>query len=77
MFDTIKSNFPFYFQELVKTFNANGNIVIPNGVSNKVLKSNPSMSSLYGTDVVSEPHKNLVESISKHIIYGKFFIFMT
>ncbi|CAH1099944.1 unnamed protein product [Psylliodes chrysocephalus] len=65
----IDFNQPFSLRELVKTFNANGNIVIPNGVSNKVLKSNPSMSSLYGTDVVSEPHKNLVESISKHIIY--------
>lgn len=43
----------------------------PNGVK-KVLKSNPSTTSLYGTDIVSEELKTLVESISKHIIYGKY-----
>lgn len=45
--------------------------VPPNGiVGNKILKSNPSTSSLYGLDVVSDEHKQLVEDISKHIIYG-------
>lgn len=43
----------------------------PNGVK-KVLKSHPSTTSLYGTDIVSEELKTLVESISKHIIYGKY-----
>lgn len=53
----------------MKTFNANGKV--PASVpSKRLLKSNPSTTSLYGTDVVSDEHKSLVESISKHVIYG-------
>lgn len=53
----------------MKTFNVNGKIptTVP---SKRSLKSNPSTTSLYGTDVVSDEHKSLVESISKHVIYG-------
>lgn len=50
----------------MKTFNASKKI--QNGYK-KLLKSNPSTTSLYGTDVVSDEHKSVVESISKHIIY--------
>ncbi|XP_018579131.1 glycerol-3-phosphate acyltransferase 1, mitochondrial isoform X2 [Anoplophora glabripennis] len=63
----IDFNQPFSLRELVKTFNMSGKMT-PNGVK-KTLKSNPSTTSLYGTDIVSEELKTLVESISKHIIY--------
>lgn len=35
----------------------------------KVLQSTPSSSSLYGTDVVVEEHRQLVESIARHVIH--------
>ncbi|RZC42703.1 glycerol-3-phosphate acyltransferase 1, mitochondrial [Asbolus verrucosus] len=63
----IDFNQPFSLRELVKTFNVSKKVPV-NGLK-KLLKSNPSTSSLYGTDIVSEEHKSLVESISKHIIY--------
>ncbi|KAK9747487.1 Acyltransferase [Popillia japonica] len=63
----IDFNQPFSLRELVKTFNTNGKS--SNNAFNKTLKSNPSTTSLYGTDIVSEEHKSLVESISKHVIY--------
>lgn len=62
-------NQPFSLRELVKTFNLNGKLPKTIDPQKKLLKSNPSTSSLYGTDVVSDEHKSLVESISKHIIY--------
>lgn len=37
----------------------------------KCLKSTVSSSSLYGTDVVAEEYRQLVDSIAKHIVYGK------
>ncbi|XP_017778247.1 PREDICTED: glycerol-3-phosphate acyltransferase 1, mitochondrial isoform X1 [Nicrophorus vespilloides] len=60
-------NQPFSLTTLINTFNTNGKI--PKPIFNKKLKSNPSSTSLYGTDVVSDEHKNIVESISKHVIY--------
>jgi len=44
---------------------------IPNGDTKpkKTLHSMPSSASLYGTDIVSEEHRQLVESIARHIIY--------
>ncbi|CAH1970223.1 unnamed protein product [Acanthoscelides obtectus] len=62
----IDFNQPFSLRELVKTFNTSGKL--PNG-KKPTLTSKASTNSLYGTDVVSEDHKQLVESISKHIIY--------
>lgn len=35
----------------------------------RVLQSTPSSSSLYGTDVVVEEHRQLVESIARHVIH--------
>ncbi|KAJ8974764.1 hypothetical protein NQ317_008203 [Molorchus minor] len=64
----IDFNQPFSLRELVKTFNMSGKAPLTNGI--KTLQSNPSTSSLYGTDIVSEENKSLVESISKHIIYA-------
>ncbi|XP_066253087.1 glycerol-3-phosphate acyltransferase 1, mitochondrial isoform X2 [Euwallacea similis] len=60
-------NQPFSLRELIDTFNLNTKTSKPN--NNRVLRSNPSTNSLYGTDVVSEEHKSLVENISKHVIY--------
>lgn len=60
---------PFSLRELVKTFNTNGRIQASNGGMPKKLRSNPSTTSLYGTDIVSDEHKTLVEKISKHVIY--------
>lgn len=34
------------------------------------LKSTVSSSSLYGTDVVVEEHRQLVDNIAKHVIHG-------
>ncbi|KAK5644911.1 hypothetical protein RI129_006211 [Pyrocoelia pectoralis] len=63
----IDLNQPISLRELVKTFH-NGklqnHVVFP-----KNLRANPSNSSLYGTDVVSDEHKHLVEKISKHVLY--------
>uniref|UniRef100_A0A6P7G532 Glycerol-3-phosphate acyltransferase 1, mitochondrial isoform X1 n=1 Tax=Diabrotica virgifera virgifera TaxID=50390 RepID=A0A6P7G532_DIAVI len=64
----IDFNQPFSLRELIKTFNTTGKMPIPNGIPHK-LQSNPSTTSLYGTDVVSDEHKCIVERISKHIIY--------
>ncbi|XP_022917375.1 glycerol-3-phosphate acyltransferase 1, mitochondrial isoform X2 [Onthophagus taurus] len=60
-------NQPFSLRELIKTFNSNGRTT--KAPVAKMLKSNPSTTSLYGTDVVSDEHKTLVENISKHVIY--------
>lgn len=54
----------------MKTFNANGKVP-PSVPAKRPLKSNPSTTSLYGTDVVSDEHKSLVECISKHVLFGK------
>lgn len=60
----IDFNQPFSLRELVKTFNTTGTVK-----SKSILRSNPSTTSLYGTDVVSDEHKTLVESISKHVLF--------
>ncbi|KAJ4426510.1 hypothetical protein ANN_27324 [Periplaneta americana] len=44
---------------------------IPNGEPKpkKSLHSVPSSASLYGTDIVAEEHRQLVESIARHVVY--------
>lgn len=44
-----------------------------NGFIEKPFQSIPSTNSLYGTDVVDENHRVLVESIARHLIYGEYF----
>ncbi|XP_050310386.1 glycerol-3-phosphate acyltransferase 1, mitochondrial isoform X1 [Anthonomus grandis grandis] len=62
-------NQPFSLRELIKTFDQHkASTTKPNSI-HRILKSNPSTNSLYGTDVVSEEHKSLVENISKHVLY--------
>lgn len=59
---------PFSLRELIKTFEMHKQI--PKQIDcSRVLKSIPSTTSLYGTDIVSDEHKTLVENISKHVIY--------
>lgn len=79
----IDFNEPFSLQELVKAFektsdmNEAATAVQPqkqsdlsNGVNSmKRLKHQPSTSSLYGTDVVDEEHRTLVDSIARHVVY--------
>lgn len=36
----------------------------------KHFRSSPSTTSLYGTDVVDENHRALVDQIARHLIYG-------
>ena len=42
------------------------------GPAPKTLKYSMSSSSLFGTDVVVEEDRQLVESIARHIVYGNF-----
>lgn len=64
----IDFNEPFSLRELVKSFSkANENGVKP-GLK-RSLQHNPSTSSLYGTDVVQEEHRVLVENIARHVVY--------
>lgn len=37
----------------------------------KILHTVPSSASLYGTDVIEE-HRQLVDSIARHVIYGMY-----
>lgn len=64
----IDFNEPFSLGALVKTFNKTPEI-IQKDISTRRLQHNPSSSSLYGTDVVQEEHRNLVDSIARHVIY--------
>ena len=41
----------------------------------KPLKSTISSSSLYGTDVVVEEYRQLVNSLARHVVYGRNKIF--
>lgn len=58
---------------MLKSFQArqnklNGGKTVP---IEKPLKYTMSSSSLYGTDVIVEEHRQLVDSIARHIVFGK------
>lgn len=67
--------FVVLLQELVKSFqsklaveiSSRSNFIGPGG---KALHTVPSSASLYGTDVVVEEHRQLVDCIARHIVYG-------
>ncbi|XP_054258874.1 glycerol-3-phosphate acyltransferase 1, mitochondrial isoform X3 [Macrosteles quadrilineatus] len=59
-------NQPFSLRELVSTFQSK---IVPKTNKKKILHSVPSTASLYGTDVVVEEHRQLVDSIARHIIF--------
>ena len=57
-------------QEMVKAFQAQQNKLALK-TSEGYLKYTMSNSSLYGTDVVVEEHRQMVDSIARHIVYGE------
>ncbi|XP_067618536.1 glycerol-3-phosphate acyltransferase 1, mitochondrial isoform X2 [Eurosta solidaginis] len=69
----IDFNEPYSIKELVQSFNK---IVTDNNSHFKVykpaertLQHNQSTSSLYGTDVICEEHRTLIDSISREVVY--------
>jgi glycerol-3-phosphate O-acyltransferase 1/2 len=60
----IDFNEPFSLRELIKSFDKSDDFN-----SSKVLMHKPSSSSLFGTDVVQEEHRVLVDSIARHVLY--------
>ncbi|XP_034256133.1 glycerol-3-phosphate acyltransferase 1, mitochondrial isoform X2 [Thrips palmi] len=79
----IDFNQPFSLQDMIKSFQQSQishlrrnvleddeeDVQRPKKHEKKILQSTPSSSSLYGTDVVVEEHRQLVESIARHVIH--------
>lgn len=80
----IDFNQPFSLQDMIKSFQQSQISHLRRNVlgdedeeehqkskrnGKRVLQSTPSSSSLYGTDVVVEEHRQLVESIARHVIH--------
>lgn len=74
----IDFNEPFSLQEVVNSFNKTAEVPdIPHKLMKRTCSSNtmkrlqhqPSTSSLYGTDVVNEDHRILVDSIARRVVY--------
>lgn len=73
----IDFNEPFSLRELMNAFDkspesVNGDSapkILKHSNSSRRLKHQPSTSSLYGTDVVDEDHRVLVDSIARHVVY--------
>lgn len=69
----IDFNEPYSIKELVSTYNkiakSNGEPTRVYKPSARQLQHNQSTSSLYGTDVVCEEHRALIDSISRQIVY--------
>ncbi|EDW14535.1 glycerol-3-phosphate acyltransferase 1, mitochondrial isoform X1 [Drosophila mojavensis] len=68
----IDFNEPYSIRELVSSYNKiareDGNSKVYKPAS-RTLQHNQSTSSLYGTDVVCEEHRNLIESISRQVVF--------
>ncbi|XP_032686586.1 glycerol-3-phosphate acyltransferase 1, mitochondrial isoform X2 [Odontomachus brunneus] len=64
----VKINFcqPFSLKDTVETFKNQQNI---RPLPERPLKSSTSSSSIYGTDVVMEDHRQLVDRIARHVVY--------
>lgn len=56
---------------MVKTFQAQQNKFLLRSPSKRPLKYTMSNSSLYGTDVIVEEHRQLVDMIARHVVYGE------
>ncbi|KAJ6637883.1 Glycerol-3-phosphate acyltransferase 1, mitochondrial [Pseudolycoriella hygida] len=66
----IDFNEPFSLRELVKSFNKLSPDPFKSTDSiTRRLQHNPSSSSLYGTDIVREEQRSLVDNISRHVVY--------
>lgn len=72
-YGTVKIDFcqPFSLREMLRSFQAQQNKLDPKKVPaiEKPLKYTMSSSSLYGTDVVVEEHRQLVDGIARHVVY--------
>lgn len=55
---------------MVKTFQAQQNKMVIKPMLERSLKSSVSNSSIYGTDIVVEEHRQLVDGIARHVVYG-------
>ncbi|XP_063704039.1 glycerol-3-phosphate acyltransferase 1, mitochondrial isoform X2 [Culicoides brevitarsis] len=64
----IDFNEPFSLRELVNSFSKTNEIGSRTG-NRHLLQHNLSTSSLYGTDVVQEEHRVLVDRIARHVVY--------
>ncbi|XP_011140839.1 glycerol-3-phosphate acyltransferase 1, mitochondrial isoform X2 [Harpegnathos saltator] len=66
----VKINFcqPFSLREMIKSFQAQQNKTAKLWPE-RSLKSSRSSSSIYGTDVVVEEHRQLVDRIARHVVY--------
>ncbi|XP_054726101.1 glycerol-3-phosphate acyltransferase 1, mitochondrial isoform X1 [Anastrepha obliqua] len=68
----IDFNEPYSIKELVQSYNKiatdNNHFKVYNP-SERTLQHNQSTSSLYGTDVVCEEHRTLIESISREVVF--------
>ncbi|XP_043265956.1 glycerol-3-phosphate acyltransferase 1, mitochondrial isoform X1 [Colletes gigas] len=80
IWSTVKGNYgivkvdfcqPFSLREMLKSFQAQQNKLTTKKVApiEKPLKSTVSSSSLYGTDVIVEEYRQLVDSIARHVVY--------
>ncbi|KAH8288583.1 hypothetical protein KR054_005612 [Drosophila jambulina] len=69
----IDFNEPYSIRELVNSYNKiareDGNMAKVYKPAARTLQHNQSTSSLYGTDVVCEEHRNLIESISRQVVF--------
>lgn len=58
-------------QEMVKAFQVQQNRLALKSPPERPLKYTMSNSSLYGTDVIVEEQRQLVDSIARHVVYGE------
>lgn len=72
----IDFNEPFSLQELITSLDKNTDKPADGKLTRQVsgplgrrLQHQPSTSSLYGTDVVDESHRQLVDAIARHVVY--------
>lgn len=56
-----------------KNMEGNGSITIQKLGMDRKLSSRLSCSSIYGTDIAVEEQRGLVETIARHVVYGKDF----
>ncbi|KZC05904.1 PREDICTED: glycerol-3-phosphate acyltransferase 1, mitochondrial isoform X2 [Dufourea novaeangliae] len=80
IWETLKGNYgivkvdfcqPFSLKEMLNSFQAQQNKLAGNKMpaTEKTLKYTMSSSSLYGTDVIVEEYRQLVDSIARHVVY--------
>lgn len=58
---------------MVKTFQTHQNRLSEKYSLERPLTYSASNSSIYATDVVAEEHRQLVDNIARHVIYGNYY----